>query len=80
MINCNFLKHNIYSFPCVVSLLEGSLSGVEALRHLRLDLQAKKKVLTFISIVRYLKNTNMKRKKLACSVFISSLSCTGVCG
>ncbi|XP_031568750.1 exocyst complex component 4-like [Actinia tenebrosa] len=27
-----------------VSLLEGSLSGVEALRHVRLDLQAKKKV------------------------------------
>ncbi|XP_032229704.1 exocyst complex component 4 isoform X2 [Nematostella vectensis] len=27
-----------------VSLLEGSLSGVEALRHLRLDLQAKKKI------------------------------------
>ena len=28
-----------------MSLLEGSLSGVEALRHLRLDLQARKKVL-----------------------------------
>ena len=26
-----------------VSLLEGSLSGVEALRHLRLDLQSRKK-------------------------------------
>ena len=28
-----------------MSLLEGSLSGVEALRHLRLDLQARKKVI-----------------------------------
>jgi hypothetical protein len=35
----------IFFFLCLVSLLEGSLSGVEALRHVRLDLQAKKKVI-----------------------------------
>ena len=35
----------IFIYLCIssVSLLEGSLSGVEALRHLRLDLQSRKK-------------------------------------
>ena len=36
----------IVFYLVVVSLLEGSLSGVEALRHLRLDLQSRKKVIT----------------------------------
>lgn len=47
MIDNLLLKFVIYGnvhFLCLVSLLEGSLSGVEALRHLRLDLQARKKV------------------------------------
>ena len=38
-------ENNLNFYLCIssVSLLEGSLSGVEALRHLRLDLQSRKK-------------------------------------
>lgn len=34
-----------------MSLLEGSLSGVEALRHIRLDLQSRKKVGCTIGVI-----------------------------
>ncbi|CAH3034604.1 unnamed protein product [Porites lobata] len=63
-----------------VSLLEGSLSGVEALRHLRLDLQARKKVehellIKNLNTHLYLKSekSRQKRTKLAAYMADDSL-------
>ncbi|CAH3196835.1 unnamed protein product, partial [Porites evermanni] len=67
-----------------VSLLEGSLSGVEALRHLRLDLQARKKVehellIKNLNTHLYLKSEKSRQKRTKLAAYMADDSLLKVC-
>ncbi|XP_067035865.1 exocyst complex component 4-like isoform X2 [Acropora muricata] len=77
-----YYLHSTELLVSTVSLLEGSLSGVEALRHLRLDLQGRKKVEHEILIKNlnthlYLKSEKSRQKITKLAQYMSDESSLG---